>query len=277
MSIKIASWNIERRLSSIISNKRGSLNQAVEMVKSINADLLFLPEAFLESSQGLPKKTVDNLEAIGYKIYHTPYDDNLDLRQRTDSHDLSMAILSKIPLEQFKVIRLGNYRNAIHATIKHESKNIEIFGVHLDDLSESTRINQLNDLIPTINKSNSPTIILGDFNAMHGNDLWPARFLRTGFIKFLSNFIWSDVFKRAIEMATGDAIQLIETKTNLTDIDTKHQPTTTPKLTGYEWLPSIRLIQIDHIFTSPNIKASNFKIYPDGGADHRAISAEIDI
>lgn len=275
MNIKIASWNVERKLSNINSKKRGNSNQIINMIKSINADIFFLPEAYLEKSLEPPVETVSKLKALGYALYHTPYDDNLGLRQRTDSQDLSLAILSKIPIEHFKTIRLGNYRNAINVTIKNNSEHLNIFGIHLDDLNESTRLAQVRDLINEINTSNIPTIVLGDFNAMHGHDFWPSKLLRTKFVKLISTFIWPDVFKRVIGMATGDTIKLLETKTNIIDVDSKHRPTTTPKLTGYEWLPSIKLIQIDHIFVSPTIKTSNFKVYADGGADHRAISVDI--
>jgi endonuclease/exonuclease/phosphatase family metal-dependent hydrolase len=63
--------------------------------------------------------------------------------------------------------------------------------------------------------------------------------------------------------------------TQLVDADTKKRPTTTPKMRGLEWMPSIRMAQIDHIFVSSDAEVSNFSVAQDGGSDHRAISVDV--
>jgi endonuclease/exonuclease/phosphatase family metal-dependent hydrolase len=186
-------------------------------------------------------------------------------------------LLSKLPVEKFDIIRLGDFRNAFSAQIQHKDQSFRIFGIHLDDRQESTRLEQINDLEKIINQSKLPTIVVGDFNAMHGDDIWPASFLRSQPVKILAKHILPVISLRAIEMATGSTLKLLQTATGLTDADPQHHPTTTPKMRGQEWLPSVRLIQIDHIFVSKNIKVNNFKIMPDGGADHRAIVAELSL
>jgi endonuclease/exonuclease/phosphatase family metal-dependent hydrolase len=118
---------------------------------------------------------------------------------------------------------------------------------------------------------------MGDFNAMHGEDVWPSRFLRSRFMRALAHVVMPDISMRAVEMARGEALSLLESATDLTDADPRHQPTTTPKMRGREWMPSIRLMQIDHIFTSSNVTVEEFSIADDGGADHRAISARISL
>ncbi len=70
---------------------------------------------------------------------------------------------------------------------------------------------------------------------------------------------------------------MLKLRTNLTDADPKKRPTTTPKMRGQEWMPSIRIAQIDHIFVSPEIEVSDFRIARDGGSDHRAISATVKV
>ena len=50
MDIKIASWNIEGRLSNVELSKRGSANQIITNIKKINADVLVLLESHSETS-----------------------------------------------------------------------------------------------------------------------------------------------------------------------------------------------------------------------------------
>lgn len=277
MNIKIASWNLESRLGNTTTRTRGTPQQIIEKIKSVNADILFLPDAYKKISADELKVITKELNSLDYKIYSVPYDDNINLRQKSDSAGTSLVLLSKIPIKVINTIRLGNYRNALYAVIKIDDKVLNIFGIHLDDIHESMRVTQINDLTRIINSTGTPSIVVGDFNAMHGEDFWPAKFLRSKFAKMLSKIILPDVFIRVTEMASGEALKLLEAKTNLTDVDSRHSPTTTPKMREHEWLPSIKLIQIDHIYTSPDIKTSDFQVHSDGGSDHRAISVVIEI
>lgn len=278
MSLKIASWNIEGRLSEKGNVKRGTDKHIIESIKKLDADILVLLEAHSENS-------IDEVESkqqlvdMGYNIHSVTYDDD-GLKLRADSYasQLSLMILSKFPIDHIEIVSLGGIRNSLIATIQFETNKIfRIIGVHLDDRSETTRVKQIKDLTKIVNQSDIPTIVMGDFNAMHSSDFWPARMLRSYIAKLLSNFILPGISSRAIEMARGDCLKFLQSNTNLSDADPKHRPTSTPKMRGFEWLPSIRLIQIDHIFISKNIAINNFQIAQDGGSDHRAVSAEISI
>lgn len=276
MSLKIASWNIEGRLTNNDVSVRSTPDKIVDAIKNLDADIIILPEAH----NNLDFKDLDmyeRIKSLGYQINGTPYNDSTPIRTGAFYTHLSIVLLSRLPVERFQVIRLANQRNLILATVIKSNKKLRVVGLHLDDRNEDFRIKQMEDLIPIINSENIPTVILGDFNAMHGEDLWPAKFLRSPIIRFLSNLILKKLSSRATEMAIGTTLNLLETKTSLIDADPKHQPTTTPRIRGYNYLPSIRLMQIDHIFISPDIKVSNFQISKDNGADHRAISATIDI
>jgi endonuclease/exonuclease/phosphatase family metal-dependent hydrolase len=277
MNLKIASWNIEGRLTNDDISARSTPDSIISEIKKINADILVLPEAHnnlaLENLNSRKK-----LEALGYKIHSVKYNDDTPRRPEAFYKDLSIALLSKLPVEKFEIIRPADQRSLILANIKIKNdKSIRVIGLHLDDRSEKIRINQINGLIPIISSQQTPTIIMGDFNAMHGEDLWPAKFLRSSIIKFLAKIFSKKLGVRATEMAIGTTIKSLEKNTNLPDADPNHRPTTTPKIRNYNYLPSIRLMQIDHIFTSPEIKISNFQIAADGGSDHRAISANIKI
>ena len=278
MTLKIASWNTEGRLGDEDPKSRSIPSTILKSIEKLNADVLVLLEAHDKTSLD-DLKIKKDLENLGYTIYNVPYEDDMASRPDAIQNRSSLMLLSKLPVKKFEIIRLANTRNALITNIYDDKtdKIIRFIGIHLDDRSEATRLKQVSDLIKIIKTSKLPTVMMGDFNAMHGQDLWPAKFLRNKLIKKMLSLFPSNLGQKAIEMASGKALDLLESETDLIDIDPRHQPTTTPKMRGREWLPSIRLIQIDHIFVSPNIKTSNFTITPDGGADHRAIIADIDI
>lgn len=275
MSLRIASWNIEGKLTDTGQKKRGSVKQIITTIKQLDADVLVLLEAHGEAS-------LENLEPsqqlidMGYQLYNAPYEDDSHRRQDAFFPNSSLMLLSKLPVKQFEIIRLANSRNAFAATIQTKTdQSFRIIGLHLDDRSEITRLNQVNDLANIVGQSKLATVIVGDFNAMHGEDLWPAQLLRSKPMHWLANFILPNISLKAIEMARGETLKLLQSRTGLRDADTRHRPTTTPKMRDLDWMPSLRLIQIDHIFVSSRFEVKQFQIAPDGGADHRAIIANV--
>jgi len=268
--LKIASWNVEGRLSDTGDVGRGTPAHIIDSITKLDADILLLAEAHsADSLDDLPASK--QLRDLGYELRNVPYDDDLATRENVYNKQLSLVFASRLPVDRFEIVKLGDLRNSLVAVVN----GVRFIGIHLDDRREETRIRQMHDLVKVIKKSDMPTVIMGDFNAMHGEDIWPARFLRLKPVRLLSKLTFTTIAGRAIEMARGEAIKYLEDNTNLTDADPKHRPTTTPKVRETPWLPSVRLIQIDHIFISPEILISNFTISPDYGADHRAISAEI--
>lgn len=274
MELRVGSWNVEGRLSDSGVTNRGKPSQIVAAIKKLDADILVLLEAHSEDS-------IDNLTCrkqlndMGYYLKSVNYQDDMTSRKDTYAKQLSLILLSKLPIDKFEIIRLGDFRNAFVAIIHNDKANwsLRVIGLHLDDRLESTRLKQIADLSNVINQSSLPTVVMGDFNAMHGDDLWPAKFLNSKFIHKLSGVILPKISKKAVGMASGDTLHMLQARTNLRDADMQHKPTTTPKMRGLEWMPSIRLIQIDHIFLSSNIQVEQFQIAPDAGADHRAITA----
>jgi len=275
MILKIASWNVEVRLSRTNTKRRDNLSLIMKTIKKLNADILVLPEAHSESSLDYLKSR-QQLVDMGYKLFSVPYQDDSSLRADAIAQQTSLMLLCKLPIKQFDIIRLGDFRNAFVAIVKAgPDQFLRVISLHFDDRLETTRLKQVIDLVNIINQSMLPTIVLGDFNAMHGEDLWPSKFLRTKLVNLLAHIVLPSISLKAIEMARGDVLKTLETSTGLTDVDTKHRPTTTPKKIGFEWLPSIRLIQIDHMFVSKDIKVNRFCVAADGGSDHRAIVADL--
>jgi endonuclease/exonuclease/phosphatase family metal-dependent hydrolase len=276
-NITISSWNVEGRLSEFGIKKRGTADHIVSSIRKLDSDIVLLLEAHQADSIKDLTTQHKQIQEMGYVLYESPYNDDLAIRTDVYTNQLSISLLSRHKLTDFSVIRLGNLRNAIVATLSINDKSVRIIGIHLDDRSEKTRIKQIDDLAHIVNQSKTPTVVMGDFNAMHGSDLWPSKFLRNTIISSALTYIIPKLAIRAIQMATGDALRTLEANTKLTDADPSHKPTATPKVREYEWLPSIRLIQIDHIYISNEIKLHGYKIAPDGGSDHRAISATISI
>ncbi len=275
MTVRVASWNIEGRLTDLAINRRGTPDHILSGIVKLRADVLFLAEAF--GAEVLNDDIRKQLDKLGYHIIEVPYSEGGAARLAPAVYSPSMMLLSKLPITSYQTIRLGDLRNAILVHIKDPStdKTLRVIGVHLDDRSEILRLKQAPDLINIIQETSEPTIVMGDFNAMHGGDILPAKLLRSLPIRTAAKYVVPELSLRAVDMAKGDTLKQIMHQTGLRDADRRHRPTTTPKLRGREWLPSIRLMQIDHILASPTINISNFRVSTDGGSDHRAISATV--
>lgn len=275
MSLKIASWNIEGSLSITDPKVRGNSTQILAMLRELNADIVTVAESYSEDSidalAALPQ-----LVALGYRVYSVPYQDDMALRKDAIALQSSLMLLSKLPVRKLESVRLGDFRNGLVAMVEYKSGHLlRVIGVHLDDRLEETRLRQVVDLSKIVKAASLPTVVMGDFNAMHGSDLWPAKFLRSPLMKLLSYIVLPSLSRRAVEMARGEALRSLGVSSGLVDADPRHQPTATPKIRGLAWMPSIRLIQIDHIFISQSLAVRDYTVAADGGADHRAISADI--
>ena len=272
--MKVASWNVEGRLTLVTKKRRGTPAKILEMIRRIDADVLILPEAYI----GHPAPGVDaDLRKMGYTWRDARYE------ERDDEHtnDNYIRVLSKYEILESISLRWGDIRGLLSVEIKDPASGqiVRFIATHLDERSDDRRYMQLKDAIDFINSSTVPTVMLGDFNAMHYDQR--SKFIRNRMIQNISSRIPHEETRgrgaMLTEMASGNSLKFLESKTNLRDVDLRHQPTTTPKLKGAEWMPNIRIAQIDHIFVSPDIESENFKVARDGGADHRAISVNISI
>lgn len=274
MAIKIVSWNIEGRLTRFTKTGRGSPEHIISGIRELDGDVVFLAEA--SDGDDIEPEITDQIKTLGYEIYTVNYD-NSGARKWAAEAAPNMKLLTRLAIKNFRQIRLGDIRNALVADIEDPAsgQTVRIFGIHLDDRSEASRLRQLSDLLPVIRKSSAPTIVMGDFNAMYKDSL-PARILRSRFMAYIVRHwphpLTKDGGQRVIDMATGTTLRTLEKATDLREADPRRSPTSTPKLRSQEWMPSIRLVQIDHIFVSPGVTITNFRVGRDGGSDHRAIS-----
>lgn len=276
MNLVIAAWNTEQRLTTLTTKRRGTPGHILTSIKKLHADVLVLPEAY----QNEPDSGVDQaLKDMGYAWVDARYDD-LDREEEFNGAMPHMRVLSKLPIVSFELHRWGGVRNLPVVIIQADATTqLRVIGTHLDDRNEEFRIRQMNELVPFITSTDMPTVMLGDFNAMHAKGrakLYGHKAARQLAAK-VPHAEMRFVLTRLSDMATGSILAGLEAKTRLRDIDPTRRPTTTPKMRDIEWMPSIRLAQIDHILVTPDIRALDFKIAHDGGSDHRALSATLQI
>jgi endonuclease/exonuclease/phosphatase family metal-dependent hydrolase len=272
--MKIACWNAEGRLTLTTEKRRGTPEKILNMIEKIDADVFILPEAYI--SRPAPGVN-ERLQKMGYEWQDARYDE----RDSEHLDDNYIRVLSRYKILESTELRWNNARGLLWVIIKdpQSHQKLRFVATHLDERSDQRRLAQLKEAGSFIRSSSIPTVMLGDFNAMHSDRR--SKFIRSKLIKTATSFVphqrARELAKMLIEMASGNSLKYLEQQTNLRDIDSSHQPTTTPKIREMEWMPSIRTAQIDHIFVSPDIKATNFIVAKDGGSDHRAISAEINL
>ena len=143
------------------------------------------------------------------------------------------------------------------------------------------RLAQIEDFISYYqNSPEMPTVAAGDWNAIHGEDL-RALVLGSRAVRFVARHLPAGnvqtIAERLTDMATGSALTVFEEGTGMRELDPRHRPTTTPKMRGMEWMPSIRTVQIDHAYANNLVESGTVKVGKDGGADHRSITTELTI
>jgi endonuclease/exonuclease/phosphatase family metal-dependent hydrolase len=274
--MKIASWNIEGRLTRYAdADERGSPEHILREIEAIDADVIALPDAF----HARPERDVNTaLRKMGYEWRDAAYGD-VGREEEYAGRMPHMRLLSKLAITSFQLVRWADCRTTLVAEINDPETNrpIEFVAEHADDRSKYMRLMQTEALAEYVDASDTEVIVLGDRNEMHP-DSWRARLFGSAAARTLVEYIPSDTVRRIgqqfVDMAEGDAIRYLEKETNLRSLDTRHRPTTTPKIRGpLERMPSIRVAQLDHIYVSPGIHAEKFTIARDGGSDHRALSA----
>lgn len=291
MEIKAGSWNLESRLSDYEKSGRGTAEHILQGIEQLDADVLVLPDAFAgKVAPGVD----DHLRDMGYQWHDVLYGDlgrNWSLSH--SGKESGMRVLSRLEIVDVEEVQWGlSERRMIVMVVRDPDGGLlRVIGVHLDDRTEEHRESQIGDMTAYLeNAEQLRTLAMGDFNAVHGNDM-RARLLGNKFMRWIARHIpsrsvpppgdFADDIRgfamRATDMMSGRALRLLEQRTGLRDLDAKHKATATLKLHGLEWLPSVRIVQLDHIFASPEIKDSKVNIARDGGSDHRAVSASIEI
>jgi endonuclease/exonuclease/phosphatase family metal-dependent hydrolase len=278
VAIKIVSWNVEGRLGWVSTKGRGTPQQIVDHLLVQDADVIFLPEAYGQDvARGIDAQFIER----GYQFYDVSYRDE-GKSDTAGSDNPHSRFLSRLPVVRQESLRFGDVRTlqAIQVADPSTGQLICMLGIHFDDRTESQRLRQTEDVIIYLGQQKTQIVLMGDFNAMYGDakiaGLLRARALRLGAWLFQRYFIGT-VLVRIADMAKGTALSSLHKAFDLWTVNERHRATTTPKMRRTLWLPSVRLLEIDHILISSGLAAEGFTVDADGGSDHRLLSVVISV
>lgn len=271
--LTIVTWNAEGMFVDGTKTHRGTPHDAITTLCKLDADIVVVPE--FGRIAGLEDAHIAAIESLGYEIVLNAYDE-----PRTPG--LGFAILSRFPILETCVHELpGSRRQLIELRYKDaQGARIRVLGVHLDDRSEEGRLTEITTVCDIVNAEvEMPTVLLGDFNAMH-HDSWFARIARSqpahGFSRQVRHKLLRSMADRVHEMALGTTVDYVVSHTALHDLDPGRQRTISGKQAGLEWLPAWRLAKIDWIFGSRQFKTIRYRVLRDSGSDHRPVRAELE-
>lgn len=135
----------------------GRLSQLRAAIKEIDADVIGLVDTFRWNEIYTPQEIG---ELFGYEhVIQAGLDDK---RLRRLGHDNGLAIMSKCPILEHEVIRLGT-RNALRARVEQDGQARDVVVVYFDDLSKDVRLNNATALIARV-ADLKRSIVIGDLN-----------------------------------------------------------------------------------------------------------------
>ena len=276
MSIKVAAWNAEGRLGRIATKDRGAPEHIVSEILRIDADVLFVADAFHQPVEA----TIDAaLERAGYRWLDVQYDDE---GVSADHRQPNSRFLTKLDVINHSTTRYGGVRSLQTLTVRStgDGELIRFIGVHLDDRSDALRHRQVDAMLADIDQCKDAVVLLGDFNAAHSDQL-SARILRSRIIQTVFRVMPLSLVQslghRLGEMCSGIIMQRFSGHPDLREVDEKRHSTMTLKTLGLLFLPSLPIIQLDHVFVSKQLCHTGIIVEKDGGSDHRAIRTTVHV
>lgn len=253
-SVKVASWNIARGLSDEKKSRK-----VVDGLERLDADIVFLPEAFAQNGEATDPNFGRNL---GYRHLAVEYED----RELHTSGKQYIVALSRVA-SRLEEIRLHD-RNAIRATTTLEGQELALTGAHFDDRDELKRINMAARFTAKADPSR-PTALIGDLNTMHADDP-RARVLSHPVTRRLAAAAPHERVRslatRLTDMATGDAMEILE-EADFRDADPTRRATMR--------MGKLAIVQLDHLMVNPLFEVRDFAATTLPGSDHRAIAATL--
>lgn len=254
--MRVASWNLARGLSE--ANKVKTIYEGIDR---LDADLIFLPEAFDKSGQPIDP---DFATDLGYKAISTEYEDT----EKHPSEEQYLVALSRVAA-LLEATRL-NSRNAIAAVFNMEGEAVSVTGAHFDDRREEIRSGMVEAFLVDRNP-NVANALIGDLNSMHGDDL-RARILSSSLARARARALKNDrarsLATRLTDMASGDVMYRLEHE-GFRDADPRHCPT---MLMG-----GIAVVQLDHLMHDDKLRVTSFSSKRLNGSDHKAISGKLEL
>lgn len=225
------------------------LKQAISL---LNADFVGLIDTFRWDEIFTNEQIAD---MFGYR---SAYCINLnDDRLRKKGHNNGITVLSNVDVESFETVSLTT-RDAVRAKLISEGRNIDIFTVYLDDLSEDTRLQQVTELVTQVDLS-TPAVLMGDLNALKREDLPYLQPFINRF--FRDNPGLATGYKSVLqEMMRGEALDEVE-KNGFVDAADTVQATAPTKLFPADIHEP--LLRLDYAFYRGDIKITHFAVPRD--------------
>jgi endonuclease/exonuclease/phosphatase family metal-dependent hydrolase len=271
--LRVVTWNAEGMFVEGTKTRRATPHKALSVLKRLNADIVVIPEFGVINK--LEERVSVAIRALGYTVNLMPYDD-------PRAPGLGLAVLSRLPVEATHIHQLGKAGRKFFEVVCRDDDNrrLHIVGVHLDDRTESLRMEQVATVVEVINQHSIDRVVaLGDFNAMHEN-AWFARFARSRTAgvgtKLVRHPLIVSMAERVQEMAAGTTVEYLLAHTSLHDLDTGRKRTISAKQAGLEWMPAVRLAKIDWMFGSKHFSTVDYRVLNDVGSDHRPVIATLD-
>lgn len=271
----VATWNVAEGLGHTDRSP-----EIVEAAKRFDADVMAFPDAYWLDN---PLHTTNDPEQVeiakesfaqeGYEAHAVQYDRPGHFPGR------HLLLLSRVEGE-FDVVDAAGLATARLTIPAEDGASLQIVGVHFDDQSEDTRVQQAEELAVNLSTSSRmDTVVIGDFNAMNGLSR-RARLLRS-FVGRSAARLSSDLkprnafeeqngrpskMKRLVDMADGRTMQALF-DSSLRDADKEGRATVPDKLP---------LFSLDHIMVSQIVHVDDYQVHPATGlSDHRAVSAKL--
>jgi len=166
MSTEILSWNIlSGGFKDYVSPEKRPerIDGLAGVIKELKPDVVSLVDTYGWTEVFLPEELKS--------IFDYPYIRTVKLNDQRliiKGHDNGITVFSQVSGTEIQTIWLTT-RNAIRTKVG----GIDIFSVYLDDVSEDTRIKQIENVLKSVNP-NTPTIITGDLNTIDLGDLAEA-------------------------------------------------------------------------------------------------------
>lgn len=268
--LKVASHN----LADALSNAE-KIPAFLDSVKSLNPDVLVMPEAYAEDKITYLENVEESLGRGRYSFVHTL---NQDSDGRQDRHGTAVLYKTSLDVRKAVAIRLAT-RNALQLHIADDESDqvVNLIGAHLDDRHEASRLSQVGVALAGVSTMH-PSIFVGDLNAMNKRDrkrlvprlaypfarLLPAKDPVPG-EKITKLERLGSLSQRLGEMALGTTIELF-ISAGMEEVG-HYEPTM--------MLKGRPLFNLDHILSS-RMDAANFQVDTVGGlSDHCRISADM--
>ncbi|MGB4761964.1 MAG: endonuclease/exonuclease/phosphatase family protein [Candidatus Saccharimonas sp.] len=273
--LRVVTWNAEGMFVRGAKTQRATPHDAIKTLKLLEADVVVVPE--FGKLEGLETPIRNAIGSLGYQLIEVAYDDS-SITERDAS---AMAVLSRLPVKLVKIHKFGGVRNAVEVHVVVGERVVRVYGLHLDDKVEETRLRQVEDLTASIERdARIPTLAMGDFNAMRRSSGF-ARLSRSWLARHASERVRHKQLKaiavRLRQMALGTTIEYLEKHTHLRSLDPGHKLTISGRQAGLEWVPHVRLAKIDWIFGSHQFRVVRYRVFRDVGSDHRPVIADIEI